>query len=452
MKPREYDPAVDSALYIDDELRLWGDKHSIRGFLLREKSEWSWIEKLPSAFHEIYSKFVASVLNGPIEMTELDQCVIRLGTAEHPYLDPSGELGLYIKVVAKTYGDAVGALFMAYSTDYHRRVMMHPDSGTAMKFARDYNYENALAMQLVVNREIQLAKKFDPSELLDQKQRVETANLLAELEESRGIINKAKAETLSCFDKSQQDFTSDFEALSLNVRRSLQRSLRLTRKTTRWIAKRIAVEENDWSAKKSRLNEQLEIKSSTTYWGNRANAHNRAKKGWLALMFIAMATMAGIGYCSTHSLLNSINENYSESNSEALGKNENGNSKIVTLPVATTTKEIADLGKININVDARFIMMIFEKLAIIILTFTFGSIIIRLALRQYSSNVAFATEASERIAFTQTYLALMDEGKLDGREDRNLVLQALFRNTGVALSDIPVTTPIELIVKAAEVK
>jgi hypothetical protein len=53
--------------------------------------------------------------------------------------------------------------------------------------------------------------------------------------------------------------------------------------------------------------------------------------------------------------------------------------------------------------------------------------ILRQVLRLFLSNLAQYSDADERIAMIETFLALEGENKLDKREDRILIIQALFR-------------------------
>lgn len=52
---------------------------------------------------------------------------------------------------------------------------------------------------------------------------------------------------------------------------------------------------------------------------------------------------------------------------------------------------------------------------------------IRLVVRMYLSNLHLATDASERVVMVKTYLSLLEGNRLTSNEDRQLILQALFR-------------------------
>jgi hypothetical protein len=67
---------------------------------------------------------------------------------------------------------------------------------------------------------------------------------------------------------------------------------------------------------------------------------------------------------------------------------------------------------------------------------TIGVWLIRVLVRNYLSHVHLLHDAAERVAMMKTYLALLEEGKLEDKH-RNLILQALFRPaaTGIIKDD-----------------
>lgn len=54
---------------------------------------------------------------------------------------------------------------------------------------------------------------------------------------------------------------------------------------------------------------------------------------------------------------------------------------------------------------------------------------IRLIVRVFLSNLHLATDAGERVVMVKTYLSLLEGNRLSEKEDRHLILQALFRPT-----------------------
>jgi hypothetical protein len=67
------------------------------------------------------------------------------------------------------------------------------------------------------------------------------------------------------------------------------------------------------------------------------------------------------------------------------------------------------------------------KVAMLVLVGLFTVWGIRLVVRMFLSNLHLATDAAERVVMVRTYLSLLEGDRLSGGEDRQLILQALFR-------------------------
>jgi len=70
---------------------------------------------------------------------------------------------------------------------------------------------------------------------------------------------------------------------------------------------------------------------------------------------------------------------------------------------------------------------------------TFGIWVTRLSAKIFISNLHLRTDADERVTMIQTYLALLREGSGPMDEERQLILQTLFRpsSTGFIKDDGP---------------
>lgn len=67
------------------------------------------------------------------------------------------------------------------------------------------------------------------------------------------------------------------------------------------------------------------------------------------------------------------------------------------------------------------------RLAVLTLIGVFGVWALRLVVRMFLSHLHLLADAGERIVMVQTYLSLLEGDQLEGKEDRQLILQALFR-------------------------
>ena len=104
----------------------------------------------------------------------------------------------------------------------------------------------------------------------------------------------------------------------------------------------------------------------------------------------------------------------------------------VIIILATTTGEVSPV-----------------KISILVALSTFGVWITRLSTKIFISNLHLGADAYERVTMFQTYFALLAEGKGLNDDNREIILQTLFRpsSTGIVNDDGP-TNIIETLVKA----
>lgn len=445
-----FDPAIHSTLHINGELKRWGDRWVVRAFTMSELAAWNWIAKLGGDFKTVYSVLYERVLSGPRDSSESNPCNASIGSPERPYVSSESELGLHVKSIIASYGEKVAAFFLIYSTPYNRAAVQEALGSHLQKLSSEHYYESGLALQLAIKREMDLTEAESSEGSLSFIQRTMTEEFIGDLQDWRANAHLKCEEVLGGFEQQQLNFTEKFESATTFYRSSLNRYRALTKRTIRWAAKEIKLAEADWEAKKSRLKEQLEINSTISYWQTREQAHAWAKYFWLFSLVVIMLGTLCVMRASGESFEKSIHPKLvaALSNDE---ENKTTNLSPSQAPIPLK-KAIDGVGDVRMDITPDVVVAILIKGAGAILILVFSGILLKVALRQYTNNVALSVFAGERIAFIKTYLALMDEGKLDGREDRNLVLQALFRSSSGNVSDIPITTPTEILVRGAEIK
>jgi hypothetical protein len=67
------------------------------------------------------------------------------------------------------------------------------------------------------------------------------------------------------------------------------------------------------------------------------------------------------------------------------------------------------------------------RVAMLVLIGLFAVWGVRLVVRMFLSHLHLATDAGERVVMARTYLSLLEGDRLASKEDRQLILQALFR-------------------------
>ena len=67
------------------------------------------------------------------------------------------------------------------------------------------------------------------------------------------------------------------------------------------------------------------------------------------------------------------------------------------------------------------------RIGVLVLMGVFAVWGVRLVVRMFLSHLHLASDAAERVVMTRTYLSLLEGDRLSSKEDRQLILQALFR-------------------------
>ena len=146
---------------------------------------------------------------------------------------------------------------------------------------------------------------------------------------------------------------------------------------------------------------KLALQSSVSYWTSKASDHKKAacKMGWISLISGALIG-AALAYTTYELLLKAAQFEY-------------------------------------------------WRLALLFIFSTLGIWLLRVLVRVYLSHLHLGTDATERITMIQTYLALLREGQGPADDERQLILQTLFRpsSTGLIKDDGVPSSAFELLAK-----
>lgn len=128
--------------------------------------------------------------------------------------------------------------------------------------------------------------------------------------------------------------------------------------------------------------EEIALRAPATYWDDKRQEHERLSKVMGAVSFSSIAlSVLGLGWL-IHDLLRTAQPN--------------------AAPEAW-------------------------RLAMVVLIGLFAVWGVRLVVRMFLSHLHLATDAAERVVMARTYLSLLEGDRLASKEDRQLILQALFR-------------------------
>lgn len=138
----------------------------------------------------------------------------------------------------------------------------------------------------------------------------------------------------------------------------------------------------EMEALRKTFREEIALRAPATYWETKRQTHERMTKITGGLSFGGIAVAAIVMGWLIHDLLRSVAPN--------------------TPPEAW-------------------------RIAMLVLVGIFTVWGLRLVVRMFLSHLHLATDAAERVVMTHTYLSLMEGDQLTSKEDRQLILQALFR-------------------------
>lgn len=146
--------------------------------------------------------------------------------------------------------------------------------------------------------------------------------------------------------------------------------------------KLVADHKQEMESLRKTFREEIALRAPATYWDDKRKEHERLSKitGGISFGGIALAA-GGLGWL-IHDLLRTAQPN--------------------TAPEAW-------------------------RVAVLVLVGLFAVWGVRLVVRMFLSHLHLATDAAERVVMARTYLSLLEGDRLASKEDRQLILQALFR-------------------------
>ena len=175
----------------------------------------------------------------------------------------------------------------------------------------------------------------------------------------------------------------------------------------------------------------LELAKSVDFWKSKRVQHNKEMR------YMAIATLSiAIGTAVMFQM--QANEFLRSTPTEIASI-----TPTPSAPTPGTTKSV------TLALGERFTRNDLWRVSIMLLISTFGIWLTRLFAKIFISNLHLRMDADERVTMFQTYFALLENGEGLNDDDRELILQALFRptSTGFVKDDGPASIP-ETLVKA----
>lgn len=421
-------------LRVNGDLREYPSVVEAVEFLESEERSWRWLLKLPSLYldaaTEMYEELFKKPIEGLLNLINGGVNSIELG-GRRQHIEMGSAESILIRKARDEYGDLTAALVLLFLNKNTRSLLTN--SQTIKKLVDNPNlaYERSVAIQIGLSLQnfVPMAVDSRSSELRHQVERFSehtalvrnavngyASDLTDEIIASKARIN----ELGKSIGKSYARRKKVYSQYAIKARQNAKKSMEETKAAL--------------DSAKAAYHDQVDLNASVQYWTVRRRSHSIFKFVWFIAVVVSMVTtflsmLAYYGYGGAAGLSHMLREK--------------APADVVIQASASPTVTAKILGQ-----NASDLSLAVADLAGAALLITLLGVIIKITLRQFNTHSHLSLEAAERITFTKTYLALLNEGKLKSDEDRRLILESLFRSTqSGAVAEIPFSSPVELILK-----
>lgn len=233
------------------------------------------------------------------------------------------------------------------------------------------------------------------------------------------VLRKLAGDMTTAFDESKQLQISqriEFDTLNRTIQDRLSEQSTgfeeaQTKRDQEWQQK-LSEAEAELKALNDTYDTYMAIAAPVNYWEAKRSNH----KKWVIGSFIALSACMFIFGLFLYLEVQGIGTMIELTRSAAIAAIEKGQTKSVNTSPTTISSMLDVLAS--------------WKIGAYILLVTLAFWFIRLLVRIFLSNVHLENDAAERVTMAKTYLALMRDGSLDGKQHLGTILAALFRPTG----------------------
>jgi hypothetical protein len=448
-------------LFINEIETQLTTREEILEFTDVEILHWAWLKSAiapPSHYagNELFKLLYSNRLENmraEVSKKNPDHRAFNLGDVSLPYISANSTLGLLIEKTKLTYGPAIACFLLFYGNQRIRNLAT--SNPTMKRFDADpgFNYERTVAIQIALANE-------NFSGLVGESRLSRMDEVVSILESKLNQTVKQSEQAKEHIATSINNFNSTIFRHAKRLRLSFKRRAAFYKAFTRKhhnLAVR-SVEEVNSHVDEARgrlvtatqaFNDKFDLDESVSYWKNRKTSHSISKYTWLLLVFFSMGLtfVSMMGYYGLGAATGiSKKINYETFLSQEVDPSADTTKS--TSSKATTVDSLKN-GPTTKPKDQQYLVaQTITDVAGAALLITLLGVLVRICLRQFNTHSHYAQDAAERITFTKTYLALLNEGKLKSDDDRRLILECLFRSSSPSsANDIVFSSPIELIMK-----
>ncbi|MGX1088467.1 DUF6161 domain-containing protein [Pseudomonas sp. AP3_22 TE3818] len=419
-----------------------------RDYIQSEIDNWKWLADPQNAHrnqtNELYNLYFFSKLRPLQDRFDPNHPQYNdfvLGSEADPYLEKTSKEGLLIQKTREHYGNIVAALLLIYISEQNRKIARTNNAAQTFADNPQLSYERTLAIQIAL-------AGTDVSGLIGKSRTQRLDKILEKFSYDADIcLTNINTQELK-FEEQVKEKTTEINSNASAIQRSFKRRNRVYRvyakKSKEAASHSLEEAEQRLASAKAAYDDQIDLDASVQYWIKRRKSHSTFKVLWFVAvvlcMIITFASM--LTYYSYGGAAGLSKYMHAQAERETIHPTTQPSINAVT-PIQKSEQQLL-LGHTSSELS-----LAIADLAGAALLITLLGVLIRIALRQFNTHSHFALDAAERITFTKTYLALLNEGKLKADEDRRLILESLFRSSQPgSLIEIPFSSPIELILKA----
>ena len=457
------------ALRLNGDVLKFKSNDELNEYLESICREWEWLINMPGAYQEIGKAIFAVYFYNPIsvirqEMKDSKISVYKLGSESSVFLLNDSDAGYLIAKTRREYDDVTAALAILFLSKHTRSLIARDERISEFAISDRLTFERSVAIQIAISLQGFSSIGADARSAL----MMETLDrFVSHADLATDAVNAYVTDITESTQSAKRNLDSLGDSLkNAYIRRRKRYSAYLL--NARNSARTAFTEAVDsFESAKTAYHDQVDLDASVQYWMARKRNHSVFKVIWffavlmsMAVMFVSVMGYYGVGGAAG---LSSAFGHYRPQSADGNGSTvrlvtallpaaasaEAGEHPAQTKPadnasaVTTTPPHAVVQGAAQSEVATAI-----ADLAGVALLITLLGILIRITLRQFNTHSHLALEAEERITFTKTYLALLNEGKLKSEEDRKLVLESLFRSTkSGTMDEIPFSSPVELIFK-----
>jgi hypothetical protein len=422
-------------LYINNETPIHLSLEECRDWISRELNAWTWMTKMERSLIQFSKEVHSSLFSRPLNAlaqtlsTHEDdgELELTIGDKYTPYIESTSSDGILISNTQQQFDTIVALITLIHISQENQKAF--GNNPTFLQLINHSKYQTQLGIQIA----IQNSNIYE----FTRKTHIDRLDTLANNFNSRSIEVQKNIEAEGRnVKKTAKDTITDLTKHSSRISNMFQRRTIAYKGYAKRAAAKAKIDFHaagvDLTSARDAYNLKIELDTSVSYWEKKMVNHNKMKAFWLGMVILSMAIM--FTTVVLYYKFGGAHANFAAyAGSTATEKNSQEPASQSTSPTPTV---------------AGVIGLAIADLTVIALLITLISVVVRIALRQFNTHSQLGLEAEERITFTKTYLALLNEGKLRDDADRRLILEALFKpSQAITGAEIGFSTPIELILK-----